>query len=465
MKKILLLLTLSWLSVDVYAQENDLAGTWSGSLEVMGQKLPLLFHFEAVEEGWKGTADSPAQGAKGMPLKNILFNGLMASWEFEQIPALYEGVLVGDTLKGNFTQSGTVFPLELTRSPEGSDVLGMVRPQEPKPPFDYEEIDTSFGNASGQIKLAGTITKPKGAGPFPAVVLISGSGPQNRNGELFGHQPFWVLADYLTRNGMVVFRYDERGVGDSEGDFVQATSYDLKEDAADAIAHLRKFPFVNQTKVGAIGHSEGGMIGWMLAAEGNLNFLVAVAAPVVPIDQFMEQQTLDVLKVSKASDEIIDQRLTLNRKVYAVVKNTASFGDLEGNLKRMLREHLAELGMDGESLDVETSAIMDAFGPTLSPWFFEFMKFSSEPFINKIQIPVFAAFGGKDIQTNAPVNAEALREMIADRADLFNIITYPHLNHLFQTAETGSVAEYATNSETFNEVVLDDVIQWIKDLR
>src|SRR5690606_576922 len=267
MRKNFLVLIIASLSFCLQAQENDLSGSWRGSLDVMGQKLPLEFHFEQVEDGWKGTADSPAQGAKGLLLKNILFNGLMASWEFEQIPAMYEGVLVGDTLKGNFTQSDTLFPLELRRIPEGAEDAALARPQEPKPPFEYEELETSFVTGAGRIKLAGTITKPKGAGPFPAVVLVSGSGPQNRNGELMGHQPFWVISDYLTRQGIVVFRYDERGVGASEGDFMQATSYDLKDDAADAIAHLRKFPFVNQQKVGAIGHSEGGMIGWMLAAE------------------------------------------------------------------------------------------------------------------------------------------------------------------------------------------------------
>lgn len=464
MKKAFLVLTFVCLGISLHAQENDLSGTWSGSLEVMGQKLPLLFHFEQVEGEWKGTADSPAQGAKGMLLKNILFNGLMASWEFEQIPALYEGVWVGDTLRGNFTQSGTSFPLNLVKSSAESEELALTRPQEPQPPFSYEEIETSFLTA-GQSKLVGTVTKPQGNGPFPAVVLVSGSGPQNRDGELFGHKPFWVMADYLSRNGVVVFRYDERGVGDSEGDFTQATSYDLKDDAADAIAHLRKFPFVNQAKVGVIGHSEGGMIGWMLAAETGLNFLVALAAPVIPIDQFMEQQTLDVLRVSNASEELIEQRLTLNKKVYEAVKTTESYHELERNLAKMLREHLAGLGIAEEALDEETSAIMEAFGPTLSPWFFEFMKFSSAPYIEKIQIPVFAAFGGKDIQTNALMNSEALREMTMEKSHLFDMVTYPDLNHLFQTAETGSVAEYGTISETFNTEVLDDILQWIDELK
>ena len=187
MKKTILLLAFLLAALNLHAQDNDLSGSWRGSLDVMGQQLPLLFHFEKAEGGWEGTADSPAQGAKGMLLKNVLFNGLMASWEFEQIPALYEGVVVGDSLKGNFTQSGTAFILNLGRVSNPED-LGMERPQEPKPPFDYEEIATSFANAASQSKIAGTITKPRGAGPFPAVVLVSGSGPQNRNGELFGHK-------------------------------------------------------------------------------------------------------------------------------------------------------------------------------------------------------------------------------------------------------------------------------------
>lgn len=465
MKKTSLLLGLLLAALHVHAQENDLSGSWRGSLDVMGQKLPLLFHFEKTDSGWEGTSDSPAQGAKGMVLKNVLFNGLMASWEFEQIPASYEGVVVGDSLKGNFTQSGMILNLNLGRVSNPED-LGTQRPQEPKPPFEYEEIVTSFVPAASGNKMAGTITKPQGPGPFPAVVLVSGSGPQNRDGELFGHKPFWVMADYLTGQGIVVFRYDERGVGESEGDLTQATSYDLKEDAAGALAHLRKFPYVDQTKVGVIGHSEGGMIGWMLAAEdATLNFLVALAAPVVPIDEFMAQQTLDVLKVSGASQEVIEQRLDLNKKVYAAVKNTEKLAYLEQNLEAMLREHLLTLGLEGEALNEETTAIMQAFAPTITPWFFEFMRFSAQPFIQRIQIPVFAAFAGNDIQTNATVNGQALRELTSEQGDLFRIVTYPGLNHLFQTAETGGVAEYATNSETFNEKVMEEIAEWIKGIR
>lgn len=462
MKISALLLAFVLVTFSLKAQENDLSGSWKGSLDVMGQELPLVFHFEKTEDGYQGTADSPAQGAKGMTLKKILFNGLMAAWEFEQIPALYEGIIVGDTLKGNFTQSGSAFPLDLIRMDE-SEMMEPERPQEPHPPYNYDEIETTFNSSVEGQQLKGTITKPKGDGPFPAIVLVSGSGPQNRDSETLGHKPFLVIADYLSRNGIIVLRYDERGVGESEGDFTSATSMDFKDDAAKAVSHIRTFPFVDQQQVGLIGHSEGAMIGWMLAAgESDLDFLIALTAPVVPIDELMEQQTLDVLISGGASQESIDQQLTLNKKVYKSVKNTQDYQALSVNLEDMLREHLASVGVDEASLDREASAIMDAFGPALTPWFFEFIRFRSQPYIENISIPVFAVFGGKDLQVKASTNSEALKTFTADHSQLFTIKTYPELNHLMQTAPTGTLAEYASISETFNEEVLSDILEWLK---
>lgn len=465
MKRFYLFLFCVMLTQATLAQVNNLKGSWKGSLEIMGQKLPLVFHFENGENGWTGTADSPTQGARGIKLKKVLYDGLMLSVEFENLPAIFEGVFVADTIKGNFTQSGSSFPLELVRLEKG-ETLGMERVQEPKPPYEYEIIDTTFINEKEKIKLAGTITKPMGQGPFPGLVLVTGSGPQNRNGEIFGHQPFWVIADFLTKNGMAVLRYDERGVGDSEGIFNQATSMDFKEDAASALDHLKTYSYVNPEKVGLLGHSEGGMLGWMLASENHkLNFLISLAAPVVPIHELMVQQTKDVLSISGANQEKIDQQLLINSKVYETVKNTELYGDLADGLQEMVKKHLVEIGIGPENLEAEVSAIMDAYSPTLSPWFFEFLKFSSEPFIKKIQVPVLAAFGEKDIQVNPSVNKKALEKIVKDnKLGHFNVLVYPGLNHLFQKAESGAISEYGTLSETFNEQVLKDLVVWIKGL-
>lgn len=465
MKKLSFLCVFLAISINIYGQETDLSGSWKGELEIMGQKLPLVFNFEKADGGWTGTADSPTQGAKGLKLKKVLFDGLMLSVEFEQLPAVYEGVFMADTIKGDFTQSGATFPLDLVRL-SASDNLGMERPQEPTPPFEYEELSTTFSYpGDGGIKLAGTITKPKGAGPFPAVVLVSGSGPQNRDGEIFGHKPFWVIADYLTNQGIVVLRYDERGVGESTGDFSLATSEVLKSDAKLAVSHLKKHPFVNQLKVGVIGHSEGGMIGWMLAADpSNLNFLVSLAGPVVPIDELMTQQTEDVMRSAGAVEEEIEKQLTINNKVYATVKQTEVYGDLEENLTKMIEGHLGEMGISPPDLEEQVAAVMKAYSPSLSPWFFEFLKFSSGPYIEKIKIPVFAAYAEKDIQVNAKINGDALRELIDENKSRFDIISYPGLNHLFQQAETGALAEYALIGETFDPQVLQDIVDWIVGL-
>lgn len=465
MKRLYLFLVFVVLTQATFGQGMDLRGSWKGSLDIMGQKLPLIFHFENRDDGWTGTTDSPTQGAKGMKLKNVLFDGLMLSVEFERIPAIFEGVFVADTIKGTFTQSGSSFPLELARLEEG-EALGMEKWQEPKPPFDYEIIETTFMNEREGIKLVGTITKPLGQGPFPAVVLVTGSGPQNRNGEIFGHQPFWVMADFLAKNGIAVLRYDERGVGESEGIFIQATSIDFKEDAASAWAHLKKHPFVNQLKVGILGHSEGGMLGWMLASENQkVNYLIALAAPVVPIHELMVQQTADVLSAIGAKQEDIDKQLLMNDKVYQTIKNMERYEDLEEGLQEMVKKHLVEIGIGPENLEAEVAAIMEAYSPTLSPWFFEFLKFSSEPFIEKIQIPVFAGFGEKDIQVNHTINVEALERIVLEnKLDQFKVSVYPGLNHLFQKAESGAISEYGTLSDTFNEQVLKDIADWIKSL-
>lgn len=465
MKKLSFVFVFMAVCVGLYGQDVDLSGSWKGELELMGQKLPLVFNFEKTGEGWAGTADSPTQGAKGMKLKKVLFNGLLLSVEFEQLPAVYEGVFVADTIKGNFTQSGATFPLDLVRL-SASDNLGMERPQEPQPPFAYEELLTTFSHPEDVgIRLAGTITKPKGAGPFPAIVLISGSGPQNRDGEIFGHKPFWVIADYMTKKGIAVLRYDERGVGESTGDFNLATSEDLKNDASLAISHLKKFPFVNQLKVGAMGHSEGGMIGWMLGADGsNLNFLVTLAAPVVPIDELMTQQTEDVMRSAGAAEEEIEKQLTINNKVYATVKETEEYQDLEESLTKMIEGHLAGMGINEPDLEEQVSAVMKAYSPSLSPWFFWFLKFSPGPYIERIKIPVFAAYAEKDIQVNAKINGEALQQLMSGNENGSKITLYPGLNHLFQQAETGSLNEYALIEETFNQQVLQDVVDWINGL-
>jgi uncharacterized protein len=448
-------------SHSVLAQE--LNGSWEGTLEVMGQKLPLQFHFTPDGDDWKGTMDSPAQSARGIVINKVLFNGMLLSLEIKMAGITYEGVWIGDGFKGTFKQGGMELPLDLNRMDGSRETARPVRPQTPQPPFDYEIIETNFRNLdAGGIRIYGTLTKPSGNGKFPAVILVTGSGPQNRNSEIFDHQSFWVIADYFTRRGIAVLRYDERGVGESEGDFGSATSVDFKNDAQQAVAHLRKFPWIDQTRVGVVGHSEGGLISWMMAAEGEgINYILALAGPVVPIPELMAKQTADVSRSSGNPQDLIERQVAINSKLYQVIAESNSLEDAKAQIDQLSDKLLAEYGIEGELLHQQSKALKDAFGNSLNPWFYNFIKTDPEKYISRIKIPVFAAFGEKDVQVNAAQNANRLQELLESQRGQLELKIYPNLNHLFQNALTGAVSEYVTLEETFSEEVLDDMVRFI----
>jgi uncharacterized protein len=459
-KNIVLGVLILFATYSVHGQE--LQGSWSGTLEVMGQRLPLNFHFEPAGDDWQGTMDSPNQGAKGIKMSKVLFNGMMLTFEVAMAGITYEGIWAEPGFKGTFKQGAMEFPLDLKRMEIQGAPEPPKRPQTPNGPFDYEIIETNFKNLAEEITLFGTLTKPRGDGPFPAVVLVTGSGPQNRNSEIFGHQSFWVIADYLTRNGIAVLRYDERGVGESDGVFENATSVDFKTDAQLAVEHLRKFPWTDQAKVGVIGHSEGGLISWMMGAEGKgLDFIISLAGPVVPIPQLMAKQTADVSRSVGNPKELVERQVSINGKLYQVIAESNSAAEAKEKIDLLAEEMLLEYGLEGEQANQQRQALKEAFSNSLSPWFYNFIRTNPEQYIEKIKLPVFAAFGEKDIQVNAAQNANRLQELLGSKSGQLELKVYPNLNHLFQHADSGSVAEYQTLEETFNQQVLEDIVAFI----
>lgn len=445
----------------VFAQ--DLKGSWKSTLEVMGQKLPLVFHFDMESEEWKGTMDSPNQGAKGIPLSKVLFNGVMLNFELAVGGISYEGLFVEESIKGTFKQSGMTFPLDLVRENSQENEKKQVnRPQHPTPPFQYSEIAVSFQNEKEGIELKGTITKPQGEGPFPAVVLVTGSGPQDRNSEIFGHKQFLVIADYLTNQGIVVLRYDERGVGESEGQFSSATSVDFKEDAIYALDYLRSLSYVENQKVGLIGHSEGGLIAWLIGAEKNkADFLISLAPPVVPIPDMMLKQTEDISRSSGSPQELVNQQVSINKKFYDLIAQSQNSDEALSKIPDLVNEIMAGYGLGKEILDQQASSLSSTFEKSINPWFYNFIKTNPEDYISKITVPTFAAFGGKDLQVNAAQNGNRLIELFQTEPELLELHHYPELNHLFQKAETGAVSEYENIEETFNLAVLRDISSFI----
>lgn len=447
------------------SMSQDLEGRWEGTLDVMGNKLPLIFRFEQSDEQWKGFMDSPSQGARNIALTKVLVVGNMLTFEHLAGGILYEGILMEDKVNGTFKQSGMSFPLNLNKM-QGMEKASepRIRPQTPQAPFPYAEREIEFASTADEIKLKGTLTIPEGNGPFPGVILVTGSGPQDRNSTIFEHEPFWVIADYLSRNGIVVLRYDERGVGGSEGDFGSATSRDFKNDAQSGMQYLRELREVELSKIGMLGHSEGGMIAWMIAAEKEnspVDFVISLAGPVVSIPQLMAKQTEDISRSTGNSEELVASQVALNTKFYELIKK---YGEVE-KIKEMVPELVKEV-LDTHELPEEIKAqqaasLTSTLSSSLNPWLVYFIQYEPESDINKIQIPTMAAFGGNDIQVNAAQNANKLISLFENKEELLRLKVYDDLNHLFQKAETGSISEYIEIEETINEHVLRDILDFI----
>src|SRR5690606_23287968 len=274
-----------WLSTSSLVAQ-DVTGAWGGVLDIQGTHLRVVFNVSQGPQGYTATMDSPDQGVKDLPVASTEINGSTITFGLPAARITYRGVFKDSLIIGTFTQNNRDFPLDLTR--QTSEAKTVSRPQDPIKPFPYISQDITFDNLKAKITLAGTLTMPKGKGRFPAVVLISGSGPQNRNEELMGHRPFLVLSDHLTRNGIAVLRYDDRGFGASTGDFGSATSADFATDAESAMAYLKSRSEINGNAIGLIGHSEGGLIAPMVAADSkDVAFVVLMAGSGIRGDKLL----------------------------------------------------------------------------------------------------------------------------------------------------------------------------------
>ncbi|WP_270089379.1 alpha/beta hydrolase family protein [Sphingobacterium sp. SYP-B4668] len=430
------------LSILNVACGQSITGTWKGELQTPGQRIPLVFHIHQDNEGYAGTMDSPKQGAIGLPLSEVKLNGDVLKLKMSTAGLEYEGRVASDTIKGEFRQGGGTFNLSLTKTLDSITII--KRPQEPEGVPNYREVEVSFFNKKADLTLAGTLTMPATGKGFPAILLVTGSGPQNRDEELFGHKPFKLIADYLTKNGYAVLRYDDRGVGESTGDFSLGTTADFAADAAAGVAFLTGHPAINPAKIGVIGHSEGGMIAPMLAAEDSkIAFIGLLAGPTIAIDSLMLLQNAAFGKASGMSEDALMKARDLNRKIYAIVKSSRSDGEVKKTLMGILN--------NSKQVDELTS-----------PWFRSFFRFEPGVYLNRVNCPIFAVYGGKDLQVPAEANLNAIYRISEKKKNRLDFIkVYPDLNHLFQHAQTGLVNEYGFLEETMSEEVLRDLKTWL----
>ncbi|MBA2501573.1 MAG: alpha/beta fold hydrolase, partial [Pyrinomonadaceae bacterium] len=388
---------------------NSLVAAWQGELDA-GIKLRLVLKVaQAADGSLTSTLDSLDQAATNLPVDTITLDGARVRFEMKRLGAVYEGTLSADKneIVGEWKQGATPLPLTFKRT---AKPLVLNRPQEPKKPYPYAEEEVAYENKTDGVRLAGTLTLPRSQKPVPAVVLITGSGAQDRNETVFGHKPFLVLADYLTRRGIAVLRIDDRGFGRSTGNFITATSENFVLDAAAGVEFLKTRKEINPKQIGLVGHSEGGMIAPMLAAKSSdVAFIVLMAGPGLTGEEILYRQAVLILKASGATDEAVAKNRIGQERYFAVIK-----GERDNTVAaRRIREISTELeaGMTEEqkkalrSSDAQTQFM-------LSPWFRYFLTYDPRPNLRRVQIPVLAINGELDLQVPPKENLSAITEAL-----------------------------------------------------
>lgn len=430
----------------------QIEGYWKGKLSLGAAELEIGFDIKALENGYSATLDVPAQGAKDIPVDNTVFQDNRLQMTMTAMGANYSGVLKDGTIEGEFKQRGMSFPLNLEK---GVKEAQQARPQDPKPPFNYRVEEVSITNANEGNTLTGTLTIPEGDGPFPAVVLVSGSGQQNRDEELMNHRPFWVIADYLSRRGIAVLRYDDRGMGDSTGEVLNATSLDFSYDAEAAFDYLRSHKEIDTSKVGILGHSEGGIINFMVSARRpEVAFLVSLAGSAVKGMEVLKEQQKALLRASGMSEEAVQFSSNTNAQMFDIIEASSNRAEAD----TLLRQLVKGWGYN-EELTEQT------VGELASPWMYYFLKYDPTEAVVKTKCPALLLNGSKDLQVLASQNLPAYEKIIAEHGKTnLTLREMPDLNHLFQHCETGSPNEYFTIDETISPEVLELIVEFVKGI-
>jgi len=432
-------------------KSSPLDGAWAGTLDFGATKLRLILHLTSGPQGLIASLQSPDQGDAVIPASSVKLDMSGLVFEAAQVGARFEGKLNASlgSISGTFTQGGRSAPLELKRVKDAAE-LRPPRPQNPSKPYPYREEEVRYPNWQANIRLAATLTIPEGQGPFPAVLLITGSGPQDRDETIAGHQPFLVLSDYLTRKGIAVLRADDRGIGKSGGNFRSATTADFATDAEAGVAFLKTRSEVNPKKIGLVGHSEGGTIAPMVAARNHdVAFIAMLAGTGVPGDDIIVEQLRLIAMADGATREQADKLAAQQRKVTTLVKSEPNLDVLTPKLRELLKDKPA----------VEINPLI---AELTSAWYRFFLTFDPAGALAKVACPVLALNGEKDLQVPPGLNLPAIRKALeAGHNPNYGVVEMPGLNHMFQTARTGSPTEYGQIEETMAPKAMEMIGSWI----
>ena len=444
--------------------EKDYAGIWQGTLKVPGQEVRLVFKIKKAEDGgYTATMDSPDQGATDLRMDSVTVeeDAIVMIYKSADIEA--RGTLQpdGEHMQVVFKQAGREFPMELEKVEKVEEVK---RPQTPKKPYPYREEEVSYENTGAGITLAGTLTLPQGEGPFPAVLLITGSGAQNRDETIFNHKPFLVIADHLTRRGIAVLRVDDRGVGGTTGNLGESTTDDLAGDVLTGVSLLKDHKQIDPGRIGLIGHSEGGIIAPMAAARSeDVAFIVLLAGTGLTGEEILYMQSDLIARAEGASEEDIQKSLDQAKRIYSILKSGQDKQAMKEAIRRMFEEDMAKLSEEERKKEELSEEEIEAqLKQILSDWFLYFLTYDPRPVLHDVHCPVLALNGEKDLQVPPKENlAEIGKALKAGGNSDVTLKEMPGLNHLFQTAETGSVSEYGKIEETVSPAVLQLMGDWI----
>jgi pimeloyl-ACP methyl ester carboxylesterase len=440
--------------------QSGVAGTWEGAIVLPGINLGITVHLKGQDTDLKGTIDIPMQMARGLPLKNIKLMDSLLHFELPAGPGLasFEGRVRGDSVRGDFHQGNVASTFYLGRTAPAEPEIAAV-----PPPYRQEEVMIQ----NGDIMLAGTLTTPQGKGPYPGVVLLTGSGAQNRDEEIFGFTPFKILADTLTRSGFAVLRCDDRGVGGSTGSTATSTTADLAGDALAMRTFLAGRRDVDSMKTGFLGHSEGAMVAVMAAAQSRtVAFIVLLAGPSIRGDSLILYQLESLGKAQGASDEDIRRGMALERRALATAKRGEGWDELRTLLSEEMRRDLDR--MTPEQRAAFTDSVVSArvemqMDALRTPWFRSFIVYDPAVDLRKVTCPVLALFAELDKQVPPLLNRKPMEQAFkAGGNGKVEFATIPGANHLFQKATTGSPMEYAALEKQFIDGLLGRVVGWLR---
>lgn len=470
MKQLLSILVIYFFSGYSFAQQNKFEGIWEGDVDAGMQKMRLVFYISTTASGsWKLAMQSPAQSPAQMPADTAIVENTTISMEMKKFNIRFSGKLLNDsTIDGKFIQ-GKIFPLQLKKVEKASVITKPKRPQTPKPPFSYQSLNVNFSSKDQSLRFAATLTLPDTipGKKYPAVILISGSGPHDRDATMFGHKPFAVIADHLTMKGFAVLRTDERGIGKSTGNFSTATSADFANDAEAALDYLQQHASIDPKNIGFIGHSEGGQVAPMVASRRkDVKYIVLLAGPGIPCLDLMAEQNVAIFRSNGMSTVTAEAYGNLYKKLLsAIIQSPDTAAALVNGIKVTSQWKAADSVKqilkvsDEKAIHSYVNGMVQA---VYSPWFRYFIAYDPTPALKNLSCAVLALNGSRDLQVLPASNLAGIKNALKkSKTKNYEVKEIPQLNHLFQTCNNCTMGEYSTLEESFSPLALEIITGWL----